>query len=79
MQLVPNKEYLKEGTFKLNINDYFSIEKFYSSLQEMGYEKVSVVLEPYEYAVRGGLVDVWPIGAKFPVRIDFFGDQSRKY
>ena len=71
LQLIPKKEHLKEDAFKLNVYDCFSIEKFNSNLHELGYEKVSIVLEPYEYAVRGGLLDVWPIGSEFPVRIDF--------
>ena len=75
LQLIPKKEHLKEDTFKLNVYDRFSLEKFNSNLHELGYEKVSIVLEPYEYAVRGGLLDVWPIGSEFPVRIDFFGDK----
>ena len=56
MQLIP-KKFLKEDTFKLNVYDRFSLEKFkVANLYELGYEKVSIVLEPYEYAVRGGII-----------------------
>ena len=32
-------------------------------------------MEPHEYAVRGGIIDVWPIGDESPHRIDFFGNK----
>src|SRR5207253_8557608 len=40
----------------------------------LGYAAVSTVIEPGQFAVRGGLVDVFPMGAGLPVRIDLFGD-----
>ncbi len=39
-----------------------------------GYEHVSQVVSPGEYAVRGGLIDVYPMGAAMPLRIDLFDD-----
>ena len=39
-----------------------------------GYARASTVREPGEFAVRGGLVDIFPPGADEPVRLDFFGD-----
>jgi transcription-repair coupling factor (superfamily II helicase) len=44
------------------------------TLDRFGYERKTMVMEPGEYAVRGGLLDVFPIGDQNPVRIDFFGD-----
>ena len=40
-----------------------------------GYVRVDTVVEPGEYALRGGLVDVMPSGADFGLRLDFFGDE----
>ncbi|MCC7280884.1 MAG: transcription-repair coupling factor, partial [Acetobacteraceae bacterium] len=40
-----------------------------------GYIRAGTVMEPGEYAVRGGLVDLWPAGREEPVRLDFFGDE----
>ena len=40
-----------------------------------GYLRVPTVREPGEYAVRGGLVDLYPAGAEAPLRFDFFGRQ----
>jgi transcription-repair coupling factor (superfamily II helicase) len=40
----------------------------------MGFSQSPTVTEPGDYAVRGGLIDVWPPGHPSPVRLDFFGD-----
>jgi transcription-repair coupling factor (superfamily II helicase) len=39
-----------------------------------GFQRTGTVMEPGEYAVRGGIVDVFPPGRITPVRLDFFGD-----
>ncbi len=44
-------------------------------LADNGYRRVGTVLEPGEYAFRGGLIDLFPAGAAAPVRIDLFGDE----
>ena len=43
-------------------------------LARMGYGQAPTVTEPGEFAVRGGLIDLWPPGARAPVRLDLFGD-----
>jgi len=43
-------------------------------LERNGYGRAEQVLEPGEYAVRGGIVDIFPSGAADPARLDFFGD-----
>lgn len=45
-----------------------------SRLAELGYRRAATVEEKGAFAVRGGLIDVWPPTAPFPLRIDFFGD-----
>ncbi len=75
LQMVPTRKSLGEDNFYLNTKDNFSLEQLNKRLNDIGYEKVSVVLEPYEYAVRGGILDIWPIGAENPRRIDFFGNK----
>jgi transcription-repair coupling factor (superfamily II helicase) len=40
-----------------------------------GYEHVSQVVKPGEYAVRGGLIDLYPMGSPVPYRVDLFGDE----
>jgi transcription-repair coupling factor len=50
-------------------------EALAAQLVNLGYNGVSTVTEPGQFAVRGGLVDVFPIGAELPARIDLFGDE----
>lgn len=50
-------------------------EEFLASLSELGYERVEVVSAVGEFAVRGGIVDVFPATADSPVRLEFFGDR----
>lgn len=45
------------------------------SLADLGYLTVPAVEDPGTYAVRGGLVDLWPTGTTDPVRLDFVGDE----
>ncbi|MHC5867440.1 hypothetical protein ACYTX8_09170, partial [Streptococcus pyogenes] len=40
-----------------------------------GYENVTQVVRPGEYAIRGGLIDLFPTGSELPYRIDLFGDE----
>ena len=43
-------------------------------LGENGYGRAETVIEPGEFAIRGGIVDLYPPGAAEPVRLDLFGD-----
>ncbi|MCI5046189.1 MAG: transcription-repair coupling factor [Aquisalinus sp.] len=49
-------------------------DELVSNLLANGYARTSTVREPGEFAVRGGLVDIFPPGTKEPLRLDFFGD-----
>jgi transcription-repair coupling factor (superfamily II helicase) len=51
------------------------MEALCADLSANGYARASTVREPGEFAVRGGLMDVFPPGADEPVRLDFFGDR----
>lgn len=46
-----------------------------AQLTVAGYEHVSQVVKPGEYSVRGGLIDLYPMGAQLPYRLDLFGDE----
>ena len=49
-------------------------EKLIAYLESHGYGRADTVMEPGEYAVRGGIIDIFPSGEGDPVRLDFFGD-----
>ena len=50
-------------------------ERLVAALESSGYERRSLVVQPADYAVRGGIVDLWPPGADAPVRVELFGDE----
>ncbi|WP_308517061.1 transcription-repair coupling factor [Sphingomonas flavescens] len=50
-------------------------EALIEQLNALGYERADTVAEHGEYAVRGSLIDVFPAGAEFALRLDFFGDE----
>jgi transcription-repair coupling factor (superfamily II helicase) len=49
-------------------------EELARRLEAQGYARVGTVMEPGDYALRGGIVDLFPAGAEEPVRLDLFGD-----
>ena len=57
---------------KLNFNDFIH----YAVIN--GYNRVEQVYEPGEYAVRGDILDIFPVGTKEPLRIDLFDDEVEK-
>ena len=69
------RSYVAGHTFLLSTGEQLEIDPFRTRLAEAGYRAVAQVLEPGEYAVRGGLVDVFPMGAAAPYRFDLFGDK----
>jgi transcription-repair coupling factor (superfamily II helicase) len=60
--------------FELAKGDRFALPTFRSRLIEAGYVSVGQVTSPGEFAVRGSLLDVYPMGAAMPLRIDLFDD-----
>jgi len=50
-------------------------EKLREELVDQGYQPVRFVDQPGEFAVRGGIVDVFPFSGEYPIRLEFFGDE----
>ncbi len=74
LQPVPAPKALATASQTLCENEDIAFNTLPSTLSGLGYERVELVLDPLQFAVRGGLIDVWAAGAAQPVRIDFFGD-----
>ncbi len=72
MQRLPPRDYVLSRTLLLKPGHQFYIEKERERLNRVGYRTVSTVYERGEYAVRGSLFDIYPIGTPNPVRIDLF-------
>ncbi|OOR98910.1 transcription-repair coupling factor [Haemophilus paracuniculus] len=67
--------YLANNVLLIKKGDRFSIQKLRLQLENAGYRAVEQVLEYGEYAVRGALLDLYPMGAESPFRLDFFDDE----
>ncbi|WP_374764640.1 transcription-repair coupling factor [Yunchengibacter salinarum] len=75
LQRVPPKEWVAAASLGLAPGDQTDMTALTDRLHEAGYSRSDQVMEPGEYAVRGGLLDLYPTGAEEPVRLDFFGDE----
>ena len=75
MQRLCPPEYLNAHTFLVKVKDKLNLERLRSRLAGAGYASVSQVLSPGEFAVRGGLIDLFPMGTPLPYRIDLFDDE----
>jgi len=75
MQRLPPRDYVQGRAFELARGQSLALEPFRQRLAEAGYASVSQVVSPGEFAVRGSLLDVFPMGAAAPLRIDLFDEQ----
>ena len=75
LQRVPPKDAFEDSTLVLRPGEEIDPDKLDTYLIEHGYHNAQTVMEPGEFAKRGGLVDIFPTGAEEPVRLDFFGDE----
>ncbi len=77
-QRVPAKESLKGASLELKTGGVFDEKEFFKFLNSNGYYKRSTVREAGEFAVRGGIIDIFPPSVKEPVRLDLFGDEIER-
>ena len=66
---------LKKQRIVLAGGDVVDLTGLEKNLTEMGYERESQVEGPGQYAVRGGIVDIFPLTEELPVRIELWGDE----
>ena len=67
--------FLAGTTFQFRHKDRLDEAALKAQLTLAGYSHVSQVVSPGEYAVRGGLIDLFPMGSPVPYRVDLFGDE----
>ena len=75
LEPVVRKEQLQNSILDIEVGQDLSIEFVVELLDEQKFERVDFVYEPGQYAVRGSLIDVFSFSHKYPIRIDFFGDE----
>jgi len=72
MQRLAPRDYVQNNAINLQVGDDVDTEAFTKQLINAGYYSVDQVMSPGEYAVRGGIIDVFPSGMSSPFRLDLF-------
>ena len=75
MQRLPPREYIGGNTLLLDVGDPVDLEAMRKHLERSGYRCVSQVVEHGEFAVRGSLLDLFPMGSRHPYRIELFDNE----
>jgi transcription-repair coupling factor (superfamily II helicase) len=73
VQRVPPRKFIAASSMRLAPGNAVSMQDLIERLEVSGYGRAGTVTDPGQYAVRGGILDLYPPGAQ-PVRLDFFGD-----
>lgn len=75
MHRIAPREYIEGNSLILDIGDRLQLETMRRRLENSGYRCVSQVIEHGEFAVRGSLLDLYPMGSSQPYRIELFDDE----
>ncbi|MGL6181119.1 MAG: transcription-repair coupling factor, partial [Aestuariivirga sp.] len=74
LQRVVPRGLIAASTFTAAPGNRVHSDKVIAFLAENGFSRTGTVVDPGDFAVRGGIIDIYPPGADAPVRLDFFGD-----
>ena len=74
LQRVPPRDAMRTALLKLETGMRVDMGKIAQRLEAWGYRRTGTVMEPGEYALRGGILDLFPPAGNRPARLDFFGD-----
>ncbi len=74
MQRIPAREVLRDAAFRARVGDRIDEAGLRAFLVRMGFAQAPTVTEHGDYAIRGGIIDIYPPGEAGPVRLDLFGD-----
>ena len=78
LRFLPSPKKYKESFLSLKLGNNIKIEDFVVNLYKNGYKRESIVNKTGEIAVRGFIIDVFPINYKNPIRIEFWGDEIER-
>lgn len=78
LRFLPDPKDYKNSYCKIKLNEEYNIEKLVSNLYKIGYKRESLVNKTGEMAVRGFIIDIFPINYQDPIRIEFWGDQVER-
>jgi len=75
MHRIAPRDYIEGSSLMLDVGDTLELEAMRMRLENNGYRCVSQVMEHGEFAVRGSLLDLYPMGSRTPYRIELFDDE----
>lgn len=75
MQRLPPVEFIELNSFVFGAGNALDVDSFRRRMDAISYRSVQQVEDPGEYVIRGGVIDVFAMGASAPVRIELFGDE----
>jgi transcription-repair coupling factor (superfamily II helicase) len=75
LQRVPPHAFFKDAVLRARPGEDLPQDRLNAYFTANGYQRTGTVREAGEYAVRGGIIDVFPPGTADPLRLDFFGDE----
>lgn len=68
-------DYIRQFSLSLSVGQRLALEELQNQLVNSGYARVSQVAEHGDFAIRGSIIDLYPMGSDLPVRVDFFDDE----
>ncbi|WP_040285249.1 transcription-repair coupling factor [Sporosarcina koreensis] len=71
-KLIPTKGRFAAGTLSVSVGDSINMDSWLNRLTGMGYARKDMVTAPGEFALRGGILDIYPLTADDPIRIELF-------
>ena len=72
---VPSRDTLRARTVHLEVTHHLDRDALCERLERNGYNRMALVEEPGEFAVRGGIVDVFPPQSRWPLRLELLGEE----
>src|SRR5699024_2701269 len=75
IQRLPPNTHVSGNSFDLAVGDTFDLEATRQRLMESGYRATNTVYDRAEFAVRGAIMDIFPMGAEQPFRVELFDDE----
>lgn len=71
-RLLPPKEIYQHAHLRISLETDVELEVLISKLVSLGYVREQIVASPGEFSVRGGIIDIYPLTEKYPIRIELF-------
>ena len=72
---LPRPEEIRNQKITIDTDSTLDLTRLEKELAELGYERESQIEGPGQFAVRGGIIDVFPLTEELPVRIELWGDE----